>query len=167
MWHFQGMQKVRQTVFFAARFIAPREGYHDASMRRGLWLFVPMAAGPSSNPGIAAGFAMEDDANRSKAAPVIGRGPSYAESIDAGGAAGSRRVAQNTTATAGKGEAAILYTVAIERSDPRLAGLMLRCEQQGSEAVGVVVEPFPPQARPQIILPTPGQESTLLGSVSV
>jgi hypothetical protein len=65
---------------------------------------------------------MADDANWSKVAPALGGNPSFAESIDAGGAAGSRRLVQSTTATAGTGEAVILHTVAIERSDPRLAG---------------------------------------------
>jgi hypothetical protein len=38
-------------------------------MRRGLWLLLTLTAGLSGNPGIAAGFAMADDANRRKAAP--------------------------------------------------------------------------------------------------
>jgi hypothetical protein len=108
---------------------------------------------------------MADDANRSKAAPALGGNPSFAESIDAGGAAGSRRLVQSTTATTGTGEAAILHAVAIKQSNPRLAGLMLRCEQQGIEAVVVVVEPFPPHARPQITLPAPGQESQFIGTI--
>jgi hypothetical protein len=53
-------------------------------MRRGLWLFLTLAAGPSGNPRIAAGFALAVDAHRSKAAPAIGGNPSSAESIDAG-----------------------------------------------------------------------------------
>jgi len=127
--------------------------------------FIPsLAAGLSGNPGIAAGFAMADDANRSKAAPALGGNPSFAESIDAGGAAGSRHLVQSSTATAGTGEAAILHTVAIERSDPRLAGFMLRCGKQGIEVV-VVVEPFPPHARPQCTSRTPGQEFQFIGTI--
>ena len=57
-------------------------------MRRGLWLFLTLAAGLWDTPGIAAGFALAYDANRSKAAPVIGGNPSSVESSDAGGAAG-------------------------------------------------------------------------------
>ncbi len=60
-------------------------------MRRGLWLFLTLAAGLSGRPGIPAGLALADDANRSKA--------------------GNRR----QPAPGG-----------IERSDPRLASLMLR-----------------------------------------
>jgi hypothetical protein len=118
--------------------------------------FLAMTAALSANPGIAPKFAQADDASRSTAAPAIGGNPSSPESIDAGGAAGSWRLVRSTAAA---GEAAILHTVGIERSDPRLAGLMLRCGKQGIEAVVVVVEPFPPKALPQITLRTPGEES--------
>ena len=69
------------------------------------------------------------------AAPAIGGNPSSPESIEAGGAAGSWRLVRSATATAATGEAAILHTADIERSDPRLAGLMLRCGREGIEAV--------------------------------
>jgi len=113
------------------------------SMRRGLSLFLSLAAGLSGNSG----------------------NLSSAESIDAGGAAGSWRLVRSPTATAETGEAAILHTADIERSDPRLAGLMLRCGKQRIEAVVVVIEPFPPHARPQITLRTPGQESQFIGTI--
>lgn len=64
-----------------------------------------------------------------------------------------------------KGSAAILHTADFERSDPRLAGLMLRCAPQGIEAVIVVVEPFPPHAQPKILMRTPEQSSHFTGSV--
>jgi hypothetical protein len=86
-------------------------------MRRGLWLFLSSGGRVLGHPGIAAEFAMADDANRSMAAPAIGN-RSSAESIYVAGAAGIRR----TTATPGTGAAAIPTTVSIERSDPRLAG---------------------------------------------
>ncbi|MGH6794485.1 MAG: hypothetical protein ACREDD_11230 [Methylocella sp.] len=63
------------------------------------------------------------------------------------------------------GMAAILHTADFERSDPRLAGLMLRCGMQGIEAVVVMVEPFPPPARPQITLRVAGQESQFIGTI--
>ena len=59
------------------------------SMRRGLWLF--LAGRAFEQPGIAAGFAKADDANWSKAAPALGGNPSFAESIDAGGASSPLR----------------------------------------------------------------------------
>ncbi len=61
--------------------------------------------------------------------------------------------------------AAILRIADVERSDPRLAGLMLRCAKQGVEAVIIVIEPFPPHARPKITLRAAGQESYLEGEV--
>ena len=67
--------------------------------------------------------------------------------------------------TAEPSVSAILHTAEFERSDPRLAGLMLRCGRQGIETVIVVVEPFPPHARPQITLRTPGQEFRFVGTI--
>jgi hypothetical protein len=93
-------------------------------MRRGLWLYLTLAAGPSGNPRIAAGFALADEAHRSKAAPAIGGNPSSAGSIDADGAAGSRRLVRRTTTTAETSEAAKSQTADIERFDPRLAGIV-------------------------------------------
>ena len=54
--------------------------------------------------------------------------------------------------------AAILRVADVLKSDPRLAGLMLRCSKQGVEPVIVVVEPFSPQARPKITLRADDQE---------
>jgi hypothetical protein len=66
---------------------------------------------------------------------------------------------------AGTDYAAIMHVADLDRSDPRLAGIMLRCSQQSLEIVIVVVEPFPPQARPRISLRVAGQESYFVGSV--
>jgi hypothetical protein len=140
-------------------------GYLDASMRRGLRLFLNFGGRafgqPWHRPRIRLGGRCEPE----QEAPAIGANPSPPESIEAGGAAGSWRLVRTATATAAKGEAAILHTADIERSDPRLAGLMLRCGREGVEAVVVVVEPFPPHARPQITLRTPGQESQFIGTI--
>jgi hypothetical protein len=54
---------------------------------------------------------------------------------------------------------AFIHTADIERSDPRLAGLMLRCSGNQIEAVFVVVEAFPPHARPRITLRGNGEEA--------
>lgn len=58
-----------------------------------------------------------------------------------------------------------MNTADFERSDSRLAGLMLRCGVEGIEAVIVVVEPFPPHAQPEISLRTPAGEGRFTGSV--
>lgn len=60
---------------------------------------------------------------------------------------------------------AITHTADLDRSDPRLAGLMLRCGEKSIETVIVVVEPFPPQAQPKITLRAAGQESYFVGSI--
>jgi hypothetical protein len=80
-------------------------------MRRGLWLFLSFGGRVLGHPGIAAEFAMAGDANRSMAAPAIDGNRSSAESIYAGGAAGSWRRIRRTTATAGTGAAAIPHAV--------------------------------------------------------
>ncbi len=66
----------------------------------------------------------------------------------------------------GESGAAVLHTADFERSDPRLAGLMVRCGgTQGIETVIVVVEPFSPHAQPQVSLRTPQQTFEFAGSV--
>jgi hypothetical protein len=137
----------------------------DASVRHGLRLFLNFGGRAFGQlrhrPRIRLGGRCEPE----QGGAAIGANPSSLESIEAGGAAGSWRLVQSATATAAKGEAAILHTADIERSDPHLAGLMLRCGREGVEAVVVVVEPFPPHARPQITLRTPGPESQFIGTI--
>ncbi|HET6378512.1 MAG TPA: hypothetical protein VFG05_09445 [Methylocella sp.] len=58
-----------------------------------------------------------------------------------------------------------MKTADFERSDSRLAGLMLRCALEGIEAVIVVVEPFPPHAQPEVSLRTPAGEGRFTGGV--
>lgn len=41
------------------------------------------------------------------------------------------------------------------RSDPDFAGLTIHCGQNGPEVLVIVIQPFPPQARPQITLGGP------------
>ncbi len=44
----------------------------------------------------------------------------------------------------------IMPTADLSRSDLDFAGLMLRCAQDGIEALVIVIEPRPPRARPSI-----------------
>lgn len=69
-----------------------------------------------------------------------------------------RRIAPPDGARGGA-PVAFVHTANVERSDPRLAGLMLRCNGSGIEAVIVVVEAFPPKARPRITLRVKGEEA--------
>jgi hypothetical protein len=59
----------------------------------------------------------------------------------------------------------IFRTAELAKSDPRLAGLILRCSKDSIEPVIVVVEPFPPGAQPKIILRVAGHESYFTGSI--
>jgi hypothetical protein len=131
----------------------------------GLGLLLTMAAALFGNLGIAPRLALADGANGRRAAPAIGDNSSLQDSTDASRAAGSWRLVRTAIATGATSEAAILHTADFERSDPRLAGLMLRCAREGIEAIVVVVEPFPPQARPQITLRGPAQESQFIGTM--
>jgi hypothetical protein len=60
--------------FFAVRLTAPREGYLDALMRRGLWLFLTSAAGLWGNSGIASAM-MPRQARRPSRTRWISSGP--------------------------------------------------------------------------------------------
>jgi hypothetical protein len=52
----------------------------------------------------------------------------------------------------------IMHTADTSRSDLDLAGLMIRCAERGTEAVIVLIQPFPPRARPHVVLGKPGNE---------
>jgi hypothetical protein len=135
----------------------------DWPMRCGLWLFLVLAANLSGNPGCAVELSAADDADRSKDASPISESPS--EQINSARTPPSWRLVRSAGTNAEPGASAILHTMDFERSDPRLAGLMLQCRRQGIEIIIVVVEPFPPHARPQITLRTPGQESRFVGTI--
>lgn len=90
-------------------------------------------------------------------------GTSGASTIDAPAASGSWR---RVRSPGGEFDAtAFLRTADLDRSDPRLAGLMLRCGERGVEIVIVVVEPFPPRAQPKITLRVAKQQSYFVGSI--
>ncbi|MGH6842750.1 MAG: hypothetical protein ACREDV_11800 [Methylocella sp.] len=129
-----------------------------------LGFVLTLAAALCGNLCIAPRLALADESNARSAAPAIRGKSSSQESNDAFRAAGWRLV-RNALATAATSEAAVLHTADFERSDPRLAGLMLRCAKKGIEAIVVVVEPFPPQARPQITLRGPGRESQFVATM--
>jgi hypothetical protein len=157
---FSGFAKGSANGFFAARLTAPREGYFDASMRRGLWLFITLAAGLWGNPGIAAEFAMADDVNRSVAAPAIGsnpRLPNQSMPLTRPVPGVLSGVRQRSPRQARRPSRAQWIAVDIERSEPRLAGLMLRCGKARHRSCRrFVAEPFPPHARPQTTSRTRG-----------
>jgi hypothetical protein len=134
-------------------------------MSRRLWIFLVLAAKFYGSPCTAAEFVAEGGAYWSKDAPPISGNLSNGDPMEATGRTHSWHLVRSAGENAESGASAILHTADFERSDPRLAGLMLRCGRQGIETVIVVVEPFPPHARPQITLRTPGQESRFVGTI--
>src|SRR6516165_5400843 len=75
------------------------------------------------------------------------------------------RLTEATNPLGGSHLAAILHTADLDKSDPRLAGLMLRCAEHGLEPVIIVVDPLPPRAKPRITLRGEGQVINLDGSI--
>lgn len=134
-------------------------------MHREPWLLLVLAGTLWGSTGKAAEFAAADGADRGKNTPSLSRDVSADKPLDATGETRSWRLVRSAGANAGPSVSAILHTAEFGRSDPRLAGLMLRCGNQGIETVIVVVEPFPPHAQPQIILRTLGQESRFVGTI--
>lgn len=133
-------------------------------MHRGFLFFLVLTAVQLGGiPSAAAEFVVADGANQGKdAAPISG---SSSPPLEATGKDQSWRLVRSDGTNAAPSASAILHTADFDRSDPRLAGLMLRCGSQGIETVIVVVEPFPPRAQPQIILRTPDQESRFIGTI--
>lgn len=58
-----------------------------------------------------------------------------------------------------------MRTADFGRSDPGLAGLVLRCNNQSIEPVIVVVEPFRAAAQPKITLRAAGNETYFTGTI--
>jgi hypothetical protein len=137
----------------------------DWPIRWGLWLLLVLAAGPFGSPVTAAELSGGGRTGPTKDAPPISGNPTPSEQTNAEQMAPSWRLVRSPGSYGEPGTSAILHTVDFERSDPRLAGLMVRCGKQGTEIIIVVVEPFPPRVRPQITLRTAGQQFRFEGSI--
>ena len=133
-------------------------------MLRGLWPFI-IAGELLGNAGMAAEFIASDSQEPSKHEPSSRGYNNSDESIETKGEIRSWHLVRSAAENTEPSTSAILHTADFERSDPRLAGLMLRCGRQGIETIIVVVDPFPPLARPQIALRTLGQESSFIGTI--
>lgn len=128
-----------------------------------LFLFIATAVLLGGLPGGASQVIMVDGTNQKKDLASIG-GDSNPP-LDAPGKDQTWRLVRSAGTNGVPSGSAILHTADFDQSDPRLAGLMLRCGSQGIETVIVVVEPFPPRAQPQITLRTQGQESHFVGTI--
>jgi hypothetical protein len=66
------------------------------------------------------------------------------------------RLVRTPNPAGGKDAVSITHTPDLLRSDPDLAGLMVRCGETGNEVLIALISPFPPRARPQVVLGGPG-----------
>jgi hypothetical protein len=152
-------------MFVSSNFLRQHYLLSDWPFRWSLWLLLVLVASLFDS----SGSAFELSGGTAPAPPRIFlpsvETPARAEQTNAARMAPSWRLVRSAEPNGEPGASAILHTVDFERSDPRLAGLMLRCGKQGIEIIIVVVEPFPPRTRPQITLRTAGKEFRFEGSI--
>jgi hypothetical protein len=74
------------------------------------------------------------------------------------GTLGAWRLVRTPNPQGGADTVSIMHTSDMLRSDPDLAGLMLRCVQSDIQAIVVLIQPFPLRARPQITISAGGTD---------
>ncbi|HEY8007903.1 MAG TPA: hypothetical protein VIE66_14145 [Methylocella sp.] len=134
-------------------------------IRLGLWLLLIIAANLFDSPVPAAEITDIVNFYTIKVTAAVSENSRQSEQTNAASTAPSWRLVRSTGPNGEPGASAILHTIDFERSNPRLAGLMLRCGKQNIEIIIVVIEPFPPRARPQVTLSTSGQVFQFEGSI--
>jgi hypothetical protein len=72
--------------------------------------------------------------------------------------AGGWRLLRTTNPRGGPDAVSVTHTADLLQSDLDLAGVMLRCAEKGVEILVVVVTPFPPRAKPDVVVGTNGRE---------
>lgn len=60
----------------------------------------------------------------------------------------------------------IMHTADISRSDLDLAGLMIRCSENGTSAFIILIRAFPFRARPRVLFGKPGNETQVEATVA-
>jgi hypothetical protein len=78
---------------------------------------------------------------------------------------GAWRLVRSLDPRGGPDAVSIMHTTELSKSDPDIAGLMLRCAGVGVEALVIVIEPRPPRARPRISIGALGANSTFDATV--
>jgi hypothetical protein len=76
------------------------------------------------------------------------------------GDSGAWRLVRSPDPRGGPDAVSIMHTAELSRSDPDIAGLMLRCASGGVEALVIVVEPLPPRERAHVGLSALGASAT-------
>jgi hypothetical protein len=69
------------------------------------------------------------------------------------------RLVRSPDPRGGPDAVSVMRTAEFSRSDPDLAGLMLRCAGDGIETLVVVLDPRPPRTRPRVRLRSRGEEA--------
>lgn len=75
------------------------------------------------------------------------------------------RQARSPDPRGGSDYEALLQTADFARSDPGLAGMMVRCREGKIESIFVVVEPLPPRSAAQVRVTSTGFDETYLADV--
>jgi hypothetical protein len=76
----------------------------------------------------------------------------YVNAPPAGASLGAWRLVRTPNPRGGPEAVSVVHTAELGRSDADLAGLMLRCADQGFEVLVVLLEPFPLGAHPKVKL---------------
>jgi hypothetical protein len=80
-------------------------------------------------------------------------------------APGHWRLVRTPNPGGGRDAVSIMQTADIARSDLGLAGLMLRCGENGTEVLVVLLRPVPPGAHPKVTLGAGGSNAEFVASV--
>ena len=81
------------------------------------------------------------------------------------GAPENWRLVRTPNPGGGRDAVSIMRTADITRSDIDLAGLMLRCGENNTEVVVVLVHPIPPRAHPKVMISANGKSAEFTATV--
>ena len=106
-----------------------------------------------------------DNAARLRCFESATAGQTQPRSATGATAPGPWRLVRTPHPQGGRDAVSTIRTADLTRSDVNFAGVMLRCAERGVEVLVVLVEPLPPQTRPELTIVSGGKSTTLSGSV--
>jgi hypothetical protein len=80
--------------------------------------------------------------------------------------AGGWRFVRTPNPNGGSDAISIMHTADVSRSDLDLAGLMIRCSENGTSAIIILIRAFPFRARPRVLFGKPGNETQVEATVA-
>jgi hypothetical protein len=80
--------------------------------------------------------------------------------------AGGWRFVRTPNPNGGSDAISIMHTADVSRSDLDLAGLMIRCSENGTSAFIVLIHAFPFRARPHVLFGKPGNEIQIEATIA-